>query len=90
MKLTPSQIEGMMRLIGLTRPKEIDCDSCAAQLAEFAETKLLGRQIPEALGLVEHHLSICPDCHEEYRALSASLTALGLDPEPPGRAESGS
>jgi|JI10StandDraft_1071094.scaffolds.fasta_scaffold62810_3 anti-sigma factor RsiW len=79
MKLTPPQLDGMMRSIGLTRPQEIDCDACAADLAEFAEVELAGRSLPEALQLVEHHLAICPDCREEYTALRTSILALGLE-----------
>ena len=79
MKLTPTQLDDMVRLIGLTRPQEIDCDACAAELAEFAESKLAGRSLPEALQLVEHHLAICPDCREEYQALRVSIAALRPD-----------
>jgi predicted anti-sigma-YlaC factor YlaD len=45
-------------------------------LSEFAEKQLVGAQLNEALERVEHHLSLCPECAEEYQALKRVLEAL--------------
>ena len=37
MNLTTKEIDGLMRLIGLTKEQEIDCGQCHAVIAEFAE-----------------------------------------------------
>jgi hypothetical protein len=74
--LTSGQITGLMQLIGLTREREIDCDQCVEQVAEFAEQRIAGRPLTEALRLVEHHLAVCADCREEFTALQVALAGL--------------
>ena len=73
MELTKKEIEGLMRLIGLTQENEIDCDQCLALIAEFAELNLAGRTIPDGLAIVEAHLAVCGECREEYELLQAAL-----------------
>jgi predicted anti-sigma-YlaC factor YlaD len=65
-----------MRLIGLTKDDEINCEQCLSLVAEFAEQQLAGKSIPEGLKAVEHHLSICAECREEYEALQRVLQDL--------------
>jgi len=76
MELLPKQIQGLLRLIGLTQDVEINCDQCLSQVSEFTESKLAGKTIPEALQAVEQHLSVCVECHEEYEALQKALGDL--------------
>jgi hypothetical protein len=66
MDLATKEIDGLMRLIGLTKEQEIDCGQCHAVIAEFAEQQLTGRSIPDGLKVVEDHLSIYAACREEY------------------------
>ncbi len=76
--MSPSkeQIDDLMRLVGLTKDDEIDCERCLALVAEFAERELAGRSIPAGLEAVAHHLSICAECCEEYEALLQALKAM--------------
>ena len=53
------------------------CDECLDRVSEFAERKLAGRPLPEALLAVDHHLAICRECREEYEALRRALRSLG-------------
>jgi hypothetical protein len=76
MSLSKEDIDNLMRLIGLTRDEEIDCERCLALVAEFAERELAGRSIPAGLEAVAHHLSICAECCEEYEALLRALKGL--------------
>ena len=76
MSLSTEQIAELMRLIGLTRDDEIDCERCLALVAEFAERELAGRSVLDGLEAVAHHLSICAECREEYEALLRALQAL--------------
>jgi hypothetical protein len=76
MSLSKEEIDGLLRLIGLTRGDEIDCERCLALVAEFAEQELAGRPIPAGLEAVAHHLSICAECCEEYEALLRALKAM--------------
>ena len=76
MSLSKKEIDGLLRLIGLTRDDEIDCERCLALVAEFAERELAGRSIPAGLETVAHHLSICAECREEFEALLQTLKAM--------------
>lgn len=75
MSLSKKEIDELLRLICLTRDNEINCEECLSLVAEFAEHQLAGRPIAEALKTVEHHLSICAECREEYEALQRALKA---------------
>ena len=46
-RLTPQQIEGLVRVIGQTREFEFNCAECQRNIGEFAE-----RQIDRRPGLV--------------------------------------
>ena len=59
-----------------THPDEIGCDRCLEQMDRFAEMVLTGKNVTEALPLVEDHLQRCVDCREEFEALLAALRAL--------------
>jgi hypothetical protein len=78
MSLSKEEIDNLMRLVGLTKDDEINCEGCLALVAEFAERELAGGSIPVSLEAVEHHLSLCSECHEEYEALLQALK--GMDP----------
>jgi hypothetical protein len=73
--MSPSnkEINELMRLIRLTKDDEINCEQCLALVAEFAEQVLAGQSIPAGLQAVEHHLSLCAECREEYEALQRVL-----------------
>lgn len=73
MSLSKHEIDRLMRLIVLTRDYEINCEQCLALVAEFAEQQLAGKSIPIGLQTVEHHLSVCAECREEYEALRRAL-----------------
>jgi uncharacterized protein with PIN domain len=76
MSLSRKEIAELVRLIGLTKDEEIDCERCLALVAEFAERELAGRSVPAALESVAHHLSICSECCEEYESLLQALKVM--------------
>ena len=76
MTLSKEEIAGLMRLIGLTKDDEIDCERCLALVAEFAERELAGRSVPAGLEAVAHHLSVCTECCEEFDVLLQALKAM--------------
>jgi len=76
MALSKKEIDGLMRLIGLTQEEEINCDECLSLVAEFAEYRLAGKSLREGLQAVAHHLSVCSECREEYEALQQVLQSL--------------
>ena len=73
MPLSKKELDGLLRLIGLTRDNEISCQQCLALVSEFAEQSLAGKSISDGLKAVEHHLTICVECREEYEALQRAL-----------------
>ena len=74
-RLTPQQIEGLVRVIGQTREHEFNCAECQRNIGEFAERRIAGLPLEEALAGVEQHLSVCSECHEEFLALEKILRA---------------
>jgi hypothetical protein len=77
MALDRRQLERLLTLVADTRDDEIACDECLAGMAEFAEQRLAGVEIREALRRIELHLASCPECTEEYELLLAVLRDEG-------------
>jgi uncharacterized protein with PIN domain len=80
MSYTTEQISGLMRLIGITRESEINCNECLDHVAEFAESELSGKAMPEVLDAVRHHLTLCPECKEEYEELLKAMRLMNSSP----------
>lgn len=76
--LTPKQIKGLVHMVDQTRERELNCSECQNFVSEFAERQLAGLPLDEALARVEHHLSLCPECREEFIALEKILRANDL------------
>ena len=76
MPLSKNEIDSLLKLIGQTEEFELNCEECLALVSEFAEAQLMGKSIPAGLEIVEQHLSICPECREEYEALLITLGDL--------------
>lgn len=73
--LTPQQVQGLVQLVNLTRAEEFNCGECLNHVGEFAERQLAGLSLSIALQRVEHHLSVCEECREEYETLKEILEA---------------
>lgn len=76
MPIEPKAIKQAVRKILTTRPDEIGCDECLARLDRFVEIELEGKNVSEAMPLVQDHLERCRDCHEEFEALLRALRHL--------------
>jgi len=79
-QLKPVVVKKMVYGVLTTRPDEIDCDACLAELDRFVDLTLAGKDAAEALPLVADHLARCKDCREEFEALLAALSALSHEP----------
>ena len=73
--LTTEQIKGFVRMVDLTIDRELDCTECRSLFAESAEKQLARLPMDEALAMVQQHLSLCPECKEEFTALEEILRA---------------
>ena len=71
-------LKQMVRALIATRPDEIGCDECFAELDRFVEMTLAEKNAAEAMPLVKDHLRRCRDCREEFEALLAVLRSLEL------------
>ncbi len=75
MPLDKQQVKTLLSFVANTREDEITCDECLAGMAEFAETQLLGADIPGAQKHIQAHIAFCPECAEEYEVLFAAVSA---------------
>jgi hypothetical protein len=73
--LRNDQVGNLLKLLDLTQDREFTCGECLMHVGEFAESKLAGLPLDEALILVEQHLALCPECREECEALMEILKA---------------
>lgn len=77
--LSPAQVSEFLRQIAVTREHEVDCGTCIEHIGEFAEKKLAGADLDTVLASIEHHLSLCPECTEEYEALKNILETESIE-----------
>ena len=72
-----SIFKAVVREIAETRDREIGCDECFEELDRFVTIQLSGLDTAEAMPLVQDHLQMCGECHEEFEALLTALRATG-------------
>lgn len=77
--LNKTQLAALTAVVGQTHENEINCDECLADIGEFVELRLAGKDSPGKLDKVVHHLSICPECQDEYAVLKSALQEIGGD-----------
>jgi hypothetical protein len=74
--LEAQPLKRIVRGIVTAHPDEIGCDECFEQLDQFVEMQLAGKDVAQAMPLVQDHLVRCRDCREEFEALLAALRVL--------------
>lgn len=82
MSLSKLEIEQLLKLVGQTKDRELNCEECLARVAEFAESQLSGKSVLASLQAVEQHLAVCGECREEYEALQKVLDSLRGQSDP--------
>ena len=78
MKLSSERMDALLRMLALTKDEEASCDDCLEHMAEFAETMLAGKSIPDGLKSIDEHLELCGECREEFEALKVALGEADL------------
>ena len=73
MTLSRQQLQALHKMLSLTRSQELTCDQCLKKMAQFADNALAGNAVPDDLADVEHHLALCGECEQEFRALMEAL-----------------
>ncbi len=79
MPLDKQQVKFLLSAVANTREDEITCDECLAGMAEFAETQLVGAEIPDAQRHIQAHIAFCPECAEEYQVLLEIVSAASSE-----------
>lgn len=77
---TRDQLEDLARLVASTAPREIDCDAVLDRVAAYLETHDRDEGLPEELRAVRQHLTVCPQCREEFDALLRAHGDAGSKP----------
>ncbi|MEM7233287.1 MAG: hypothetical protein AAF517_14010 [Planctomycetota bacterium] len=72
MKVTPEELMDLLRLVDITNPEEINCEEFLSRVAGYVERLVAGDVSPDGYESVVHHLKVCPECLEEFRALYAA------------------
>ncbi len=75
MAFSPVQAEKMLHMIQLSQEVELSCDEVHDLLDQYAEMVIRGENVANLLPLAHYHLEMCPDCREEFEALSLILQA---------------
>jgi hypothetical protein len=71
----PDELKKMLVQLENTQEVELTCDEVLAVLDQFAEAYRRGEDVARWMPLVQHHLDMCADCHEEFNALVRILRA---------------
>lgn len=71
----PELVQKIMGMLENTQETELTCDEVFAILDQFAELAARGEDVSTLLPLVERHLSLCADCHEEYDTLRRMMAS---------------
>lgn len=75
MRIPRENLRLLLKQIARTQPEELDCNQVYQLLDEFAERAAYGDDVAALIPLVQHHLELCLDCHEECEALLRILRA---------------
>lgn len=73
MDISSEQAKKMLMMIEETKENELSCDEVHSLLDQYAEMTIRGENAADLLPLVHYHLEMCPDCKEEYEALTRIL-----------------
>ncbi|HAY85086.1 MAG TPA: hypothetical protein DCY42_09245 [Chloroflexi bacterium] len=76
MKIDPSTIKKVLWSITITQDEEMTCGECFQEVDQYVDMLREGKSPAEVLPLVEHHLTLCPPCREEFEALVVALKAI--------------
>ena len=75
LNISPDQVEKVLHMIQNTREVELSCDEVHELLDQYSEMAIRGEDVASLLPLVHYHMDMCPDCREEYEALTRILQA---------------
>ena len=63
----------LLQWLERTSAEEIDCDEFLARSARLAEALRAGDTLPRDAAAALQHLTVCPECEEEFEALRRAV-----------------
>jgi hypothetical protein len=72
-RLSDAHVRDLAEVLLNTRPDELTCDEWMDRVGGYAEAVASGAPAPAGSELVAHHISICPECREEFEAVVEAL-----------------
>ena len=74
MKITAEELRALLGLLSITEEEELNCEEFLSQTPGYLE-KLRHVETPDIEGYrgFLHHLNLCPECFEEFEALSQAM-----------------
>ncbi|MCL5611155.1 MAG: hypothetical protein M1485_01150 [Chloroflexi bacterium] len=68
-ELPDEVVKGFLRVLDKVRKEETTCNEVFAQLDEYVEKEVHGKDAAHLMPLLREHLDICSHCCDEYEAL---------------------
>ena len=68
-QLSDEVVNGFLRVLEKIRAEDVSCDEVFAQLDEYVEKEVRGKDVARLMPLLREHLDLCSDCCDEYEAL---------------------
>jgi predicted component of type VI protein secretion system len=62
-------MQKVLTMLSNTQDVEMTCDQVFAALDQFTELAARGEDVSQLMPLIQHHLTMCYDCMEEYKVL---------------------
>lgn len=81
MKIETATLKKVLKSLSITHQEEMTCGECYEEIDQYVEMLKDGKSPQEVLPLVEHHITLCAPCREEFVALLEALKAIEDVPE---------
>jgi hypothetical protein len=81
MKIETTTLKKVLKSLSITQEEEMTCGECYQEVDQYVDMLRDGKSAAEVLPLVEHHLTLCPPCREEFEALVVALKTVDEDNE---------
>ena len=67
--LSDEVVQGFLRVLEKARAEDVTCEEVFAQLDEYVEKEVDGKDAARLMPLLREHFDTCSDCCDEYEAL---------------------
>ncbi|MEO0478036.1 MAG: hypothetical protein AAF196_01015 [Planctomycetota bacterium] len=73
MKITAEELATLLELLGITEDHEVNCEEFLSLLPGYLERLRDKQELAREHRIVKQHLTICPECREEYEGLKDAV-----------------